>query len=167
MLRNNSSGVHIKGWIVWKLVPSRWNKCARILERPDKSFKRMRQKLTCTDPFDPAARYKVFVAWFVFERRLTTPTCFDSSILLFSPFSPIVDQKLSKTQKEFDGPPPHECTPRIQLWTGPYGFPAVVFVASPNCTPPRKTNSSTWNVSQWIHETSAANLAHGFSESEQ
>lgn len=23
-----------------------------------------------------------------------------------------------------------------------------------NCTPTRKTNSSTWNVSQWIHETS-------------
>lgn len=33
------------------------------------------------------------------------------------------------------------------------GFPAVVSPASPNCTPPGKTNSSTWNASQWIHET--------------
>lgn len=33
------------------------------------------------------------------------------------------------------------------------GFPAVVSLGSPNCTPPGKTNSSTWNASQWIHET--------------
>lgn len=33
------------------------------------------------------------------------------------------------------------------------GFPAVVSPGSPNCTPPGKTNSSTWNASQWIHET--------------
>lgn len=28
------------------------------------------------------------------------------------------------------------------------GFPAVVSSDSPNCTPPGKTNSSTWNASQ-------------------
>jgi len=28
------------------------------------------------------------------------------------------------------------------------GFPAAVSSGSPNCTPPGKTNSSTWNASQ-------------------